>query len=61
MQQDIKSEVQCASETILARVTAGQSQLFELIKSMTERPDHEKPELLKSTASIVVPEVNDLP
>jgi archaellum component FlaC len=58
VQQDIKSEVQCASETILATVTTGQSQLFELIKKISERPDHEKPGLPKFTAATVVPEMN---
>jgi hypothetical protein len=39
VQQDIKSEVQNASETILTSVTAGQSQLLELIKKLSERSD----------------------
>jgi hypothetical protein len=44
VQQDLKSEVQTASEAILTSVTAGQSQLLELIRKLGEKSDPVKNE-----------------
>jgi hypothetical protein len=42
VQQDLKSEVQTASEAILTSVTAGQSQLLDLIKKLSEKSESVK-------------------
>ena len=44
VQQDLKSEVQTASEEILTSVTAGQSQLLDLIKKLGEKSEPVKNE-----------------
>ncbi len=44
VQQDLKSEVQTASEAILTSVTAGQSQLLDLIKKLSEKSEPVKHE-----------------
>ena len=50
VQQDLKSEVQTASEAILTSVTAGQSQLLELIRKLGEKSD---PVKLEPTSHVV--------
>ena len=56
MQQDLKSEVQTASEAILTSVTAGQSQLLELIRKLGEKSD---PVKLEPTSHVIYPLVSE--